>query len=76
MYYLLYLFAITYSKHSFSFTDKTMSAKIILTSEPGSAKFSDRVLLLGQEAGMVSRSSREKKSDTYNAVFECLVRHI
>ena len=51
-----------------------MSCKIILSSEPGSAKFTDRVLIIGQEEVRVARSSAEEKADTYNAVFDCRVR--
>ena len=51
-----------------------MAAKIILTSQPSSAKFTDRVLLLDQETVKVSRSTTEEKPDTYNAVFDCRVR--
>ena len=60
-----------------------MATKIILTSEPSSGKFNDRVLLFDQEEGRltranqrevrVSRSSTEENPDTYNAVFECRV---
>ena len=50
-----------------------MSAKIILTSEPGSAKFTDRVLILDQDEVRVSRSSTVEKPDSYNAVFDCRV---
>ena len=50
-----------------------MASKIILTSEPGSAKFTDRVLILEQNEVRVSRSSTEEKPDTYNAVFDCRV---
>ena len=53
-----------------------MTAKIILTSQPSSAKFTDRVLLLDQETVKVSRSTTEEKPDTYNAVFDCRVRKI
>ena len=67
-------------KHSF-LTVSGMAAKIILTSEPSSAKFNDRVLLFDQgEVGLnrvnteevrISRSGTEENPDTYNAVFEC-----
>eukprot|EP00092_Neocalanus_flemingeri_P053279 GFUD01062570.1.p1 GENE.GFUD01062570.1~~GFUD01062570.1.p1 ORF type:complete len:852 (+),score=326.90 GFUD01062570.1:43-2598(+) len=50
-----------------------MSAKIVLSSEPGSAKFSDRVLLLNCQPVKVSRSSKEEKPDTHNAIFDCRV---
>ena len=67
-----------------------MPSKIILAREagPGSAKFSDRVLLFDTEdltreddldlvpeqLGMVvTRSSTEKTSNTDNAVFDCQV---
>ena len=60
-----------------------MAAKIILTSEPSSAKFNDRVLLFDQgESGAtteemrVSRSSTEENPETYNAVFECRVKQL
>ena len=61
-----------------------MTAKIILTSEPSSALFNDRVLLFDQEEDgesrtnteevRVSRSSTEENSDTNNAVFDCRVK--
>ena len=50
-----------------------MASKIILTSESGSAKFTDRVLILEQDEVRVSRSNTEEKPDTYNAVFDCRV---
>ena len=64
-------------------TVSEMATKIILTSEPSSGKFNDRVLLFDQEKDglsranqrevRVSRSSTEENPDTYNAVFECRV---
>ena len=50
-----------------------MAAKIVLTREPSSTKFTDRVLLLSSEPVPVSRSSKEEKPDTTNAVFACKV---
>ena len=64
------VFKVTVSSSLYYFR---MSSKIILTSEPGSAKFSDRVLILGQGEVRVARSSTEDKPDTYNAVFDCRV---
>ena len=51
-----------------------MSAKIVLSSETSSAKFNDRVLILNSEPVKVSRSSRDEKPDTHNAIFDCRVR--
>ena len=72
-----------YPSHFF-LTVSGMSAKIILTSEPSSAKFNDRVLLFDQEEDgesrtnteevRVSRSSTEENPKTYNAVFEFRVK--
>jgi hypothetical protein len=53
-----------------------MPAKMVLTSEPGSLIFSDKVLYLHQEEVMVSRSSKENKPHSHNAVFDCKVRNI
>eukprot|EP00092_Neocalanus_flemingeri_P011053 GFUD01011901.1.p1 GENE.GFUD01011901.1~~GFUD01011901.1.p1 ORF type:complete len:835 (-),score=288.99 GFUD01011901.1:58-2562(-) len=50
-----------------------MTSKIILSSQPGSANFSDRVLLLDPETVTVSRSSTDEKPETDNAVFDCRV---
>ena len=52
-----------------------MSWKVILTAEPGSVKFQDRVLLVGGEEVRVARSCQEEKPDTDNAVFECRVSY-
>ena len=52
-----------------------MTAKIILSSEPGSAKFTDKVILFDrqEEEVRVTRSSTDETSDTQNAVFDCQV---
>ena len=52
-----------------------MSLKVILTCEPGSAKFHDRVLILDGEDVRVGRSSGDERSGTDNAVFDCRVRY-
>jgi len=50
------------------------AAKVILSAERSSGKFSDRVLLLGEgdQVG-VGRSTRELRPDTNNAVFDSRV---
>jgi len=54
--------------------DRMAEAKIILTAERGSGKFSDRVLILGEgEQVGVGRSTRELRPDTHNAVFDSRV---
>ena len=64
---------------SSSFTDlkpccsDVMAVKIVITKEPNSAKFTDRVLTLSSDPVLVSRSSREQRSETSNAVFDCKV---
>lgn len=51
-----------------------MAAKVILSAERSSGKFSDRVLLLGEgEQVGVGRSTRELRPDTQNAVFDSRV---
>ena len=50
-----------------------MAAKIVITKEPNSGKFTDRVLTLSSEPVLVSRASREQRSETSNAVFDCKV---
>jgi len=50
-----------------------MAVKIVITKEPNSAKFTDRVLTLSSDPVLVSRSSREQRSETSNAVFDCKV---
>lgn len=50
------------------------AAKMILTAEKNSGKFSDRVLVLGEgEQVGVGRSTRELRPDTENAVFDSRV---
>ena len=62
-----------------SFTDlkpyssDVMAVKIVITKEQNSAKFTDRVLIISSDPVLVSRSSREQRSDTSNAVFDCKV---
>ena len=48
--------------------------RIILTPETSSARFHDKVLVVGAgDSVNVSRSSSEEKPDTENAVFDCRV---
>ena len=47
-----------------------MAAMIFLSMEPTSAKFYDRVLPGSNQPITVSRSSKEEKSETKNAVFD------
>ena len=50
-----------------------MEATIVLSKEPSSAMFEERVLTISNEPLTISRSSKDERADPENGIFNCKV---